>query len=66
MPSVILNERINVLPCVLKLNTASDGLALDTVHVYTPPNLPVTVRVWVYCAVVALFNRVIISPMTLV
>ena len=33
-----------------------DGLLLDTLQVYSPP--VVTVRVCVYCAVIALFNTV--------
>ena len=65
---IIIIERINVnvLPCVLKLFTDSDGLALDTLQVYSPPSLPVTVRVWVYFAVVALFKTVISFPMAVV
>ena len=35
-----------------------EGLLLDTVHVYTPPSPPVTVRVWVYCAVTGSSNTV--------
>ena len=50
----------------MKFATASDGLALVTLQVYFPPSLPVTVRVWVYCTVVALSNTVISSPMTVV
>ena len=38
---------------------AVDGLLLDTVHWYCPPSLPVTVRVWVYCAVAGSSNTVI-------
>ena len=36
-----------------------DGLLLDTVHRYCPPSLPVTVRMWVYCAVTWSSNTVI-------
>ena len=40
---------------------AVDGLLLVTLHWYCPPSLPVTVRVWVYCAVSALLSTVIPS-----
>ena len=44
-----------------------DGLLLATVHVYSPGNLPVSVRVWVYCAVTRSFNTVSVpSVMTVV
>ena len=46
------------LPATMKLAESWDGLLLDTVHWYSPPSLPVTVRVWVYCAVVAFSNTV--------
>ena len=36
-----------------------DGLLLDTLHWYCPLRLPVTVRVWVYCAVTGLSSTVI-------
>ena len=38
------------------LEDAHDGLLLDTVQVYVPET--VTVRVWVYCAVIWSFNTV--------
>ena len=41
-----------------------DGLLLATVHVYTPGNLLVTVRVWVYCAVTGSFNTVCVPSAT--
>ena len=47
------------LPCTLNFAVAVDGLLLVTLHWYCPPSLPVTVRVWVYCAVTALSNTVI-------
>ena len=37
---------------------AVDGLLLDTVHVYSPTSISVTVRVCVYCAVTLLSNTV--------
>ena len=43
---------------------AMDGLLLATVHVYTPPSAPVTLRVWVYCAVTGSSNTVSVSPVT--
>ena len=43
---------------------AMDGLLLATVHVYTPPSAPVTVRVWVYCAVTGSSNIVSVSSVT--
>ena len=47
------------------LAEADDGLLLATVHVYVPP--VVTVRVWVYCAVIGSFNTVSVpSVMTVV
>ena len=39
-----------------------DGLLLATVHVYVPFILPVTFRVWIYSAVVALTNRLSVVP----
>ena len=41
-----------------------EGLLLDTLQVYTPPSLPVTVRVWLYREVTGSFNTVIFSPDT--
>ena len=41
---------------------SEDGLLLDTVQVYSPP--VVTVRVCVYCAVIALFNTVSFPSVT--
>ena len=38
------------------LEDAHDGLLLDTLHVYVPET--VTVKVWVYCAVIRSFNTV--------
>ena len=46
------------------LAESEDGLLLDTVQVYSPP--VVTVRVCVYCAVVALFNTVSVPSVTVV
>ena len=39
-----------------------DGLLLATVHVYSPAL--VTVRVWVYCAVILLSNTVTVPSVT--
>ena len=50
------------IPCTVKLAEALDGLLLATVHVYSPSCLPVTVRVWVYCAVTGSSNIVSLSP----
>ena len=36
-----------------------DGLLLDTLHWYSPPSVPVIVRVWVYCVVTGSSNTVI-------
>ena len=44
------------------LAESEDGLLLDTVQVYSPP--VVTVRVCMYCAVVALFNTVSVPSVT--
>ena len=44
------------------LAESEDGLLLDTVQVYSPP--VVTVRVCVYCAVVALSNTVSVPSVT--
>ena len=48
----------------MKLFDFLDGLLFSTVHLYTPPSLPLTVRVCVYCAVVALSNTVSFPSMT--
>ena len=45
-------------PCTMKPLVAVDGLLLDTLHQYCPGSLPVTVSVWVYCAVMALSSTV--------
>ena len=47
-------------PFTISLAVAVDGLLFSTVHWYSPPSLPVTVRVWVYCAVTGSFN--IVTP----
>ena len=44
------------------LAESEDGLLLDTVQVYSP--IVVTVRVCVYCAVIALFNTVSFPSVT--
>ena len=56
LPSSHLAAHWHPLPLTVKLVEPSDGLLLDTVHLYCPPSLPVTVRVWVYCAVIGLSN----------
>ena len=43
---------------------ALDGLSLATVHVKSSPTLPVTVRVWVYCAVTGSSNTVSVPSVT--
>ena len=43
----------------MKFAEAVEGLLLDTVHWCCPNSLPVTVRVWVYCAVTGSSNTVI-------
>ena len=48
------------------LAEAVDGLLLATVHVYTPPTLPVTVRLCVYCAAVVLSNVVSVPSVMLI
>ena len=48
------------------LAEAEDGLPLDTVQVYSPPSLPATVTVWVYCAVTGSFNTVCVPWVTVV
>ena len=50
------------IPGTVMLAEAEDGLLLDTVQVYSPP--VVTVRVCVYCAVVALLNTVSVPSVT--
>ena len=52
------------LPGILSQADSSDGLSLATVHVYSPPSLPVTVRVWVYCAVTRSSNTVLVPSVT--
>ena len=47
------------VPFTVSCAVAVDVLLLVTMHWYCPPSLPVTVRVWVYCAVTALLNTVI-------
>ena len=54
------------IPVTLSIAEADDGLLLETLHVYSPPSLSVTVRVWVYCAVLALSKTVIPFPMAVV
>ena len=49
------------LPNVI-LADADDGMLLDTVQVYVPET--VTVRVWVYCAVIRSFNTVSVPSVT--
>ena len=48
----------------MKDQEVEDGLLLVTVHMYVPGFFPVTVRVCVYCAVVALFNTVSFPSVT--
>ena len=50
------------IPGTVMLAEPEDGLLLDTLQVYSPP--VVTVRVCVYCAVVALFNTVSVPLVT--
>ena len=47
------------IPSTVSCAVSVDGLLLDTLHWYCPPSLPVTVRVWVYCAVTGSSNTVI-------
>ena len=49
----------HALPATVSCAESCDVLLLDTVHWYCPPSLPVTVRVWVYCAVTGSSNTVI-------
>ena len=55
---------INTLPFRVMVAEALDGLLLDTLHVYVPDLLPVTVRVCVYCAVSESSNTVSVPSMT--
>ena len=50
---------LHALPATVSCAVAVDGLLLDTLHSYCPPSLPVTVRLWVYCAVTGSSNTVI-------
>ena len=50
----------------MKDREVEDGLLLATAHMYVPGCLPVTVRVCVYCAVVALFNTVSVTSVTVI
>ena len=43
-----------------------DEMLLDTVHMYTPPSLPESVRVCVYCAVSGSSNTVSVPSVTVV
>ena len=51
-----------LIPDRMMLAESEDGLLLDTVQVYSPP--VVTVRVCLYCAVIALFNTVSVPSVT--
>ena len=55
-----------ILPATTMLLFAMEGLLFDTVRVYIPPLLPVTVRVWVYCAVTGSSNTVSVPSVTVV
>ena len=55
-----------ILPATTMLLFAMEGLLFDTVRVYIPPLLPVTVRVWVYCAVTGSSNTVSVPSVTAV
>ena len=55
-----------ILPSVMMLAFAEEGLLLATVHVYSPGSLPDTVRVCVYCAVTGSFNTVSVPSVILV
>ena len=50
-------------PSIVKLLLAVEGLLLDTLHWYCPGSLPVTVSVWVYCAV-SVLSSTVIPPVT--
>ena len=54
-------QLLHALPSTLSraMAFAVDGLLLDTVQWYRPPSLPVSVRVWVYCAVTGSSNTLI-------
>ena len=52
------------LPVIVMLYSAHDGLWLYTWNLYLSPNLAVTIRELVYCAVTASVNTVI-PPVTL-
>ena len=54
------------IPGTMKFAEANEGLLLATVHLYSPGSLPVTVRVWVYCAVTGSFNTVWVPWVTVV
>ena len=49
-------------PVTLVTAESLDGLLLATVHVYSPPSLPV--RVWVYCAVTGSVNILSVPSVT--
>ena len=49
-------------PCMVNVLEAVDGLLFATVHLYSPGSLPVTVRVWVYCAVTGSLSTVFLVP----
>ena len=49
------------VPCTYSWVAAVDT-ALDTLHMYCPPSLPVTVRVWVYSAVTPLTTSLLLTP----
>ena len=51
-----------LIPDRMMLAESEDGLLFDTVQVYSPA--AVTVRVCVYCAVIALFNTVSVPSVT--
>ena len=55
-----------ILPSRTMFLFAMEGLLFDTAHVYIPPLLPVTVRVWVYCAVTGSSNTVSVPSVTVV
>ena len=56
-------EVLWLLVSMISFAVSLDGLLLDTVHWYSPPSFPVTVRVWLYCAVVA-FSNTVVPPET--
>ena len=60
LKSTYIHQKTAVfLPCTKSCIVAIDGLLLVTLHWYCPPSLPVTVKVWLYCAVTALLSTVI-------